>query len=162
MQQHPKPIHRLQTARFRARQQRRFKRTINDIDNCRMRRQRRKINIQCRLPRHAKTGRIHKHPGPHQCRRQFRPSNRLHARAEPRRQGLRFVQSPVHKHNIGGEGNYDALFGAEFLRELDAVINYKEGRMFLKPDNSDKPETTGAAPKPAEAKPEEKKPEEKK
>ena len=50
------------------------------------------------------------------------------------------VSSEIHKRNIGGEGNYDALFGAEFLRELDAVINYKEGRMFLKPDNSDRPD----------------------
>ncbi len=48
------------------------------------------------------------------------------------------VSSEIHKRNIGGQGNYDALFGAEFLRELDAVINYKEGRMFLRPDNSDK------------------------
>lgn len=48
------------------------------------------------------------------------------------------VSSEIHKRNVGGQGNYDALFGAEFLRELDAVINYKEGRMFLKPDNSDK------------------------
>jgi len=48
------------------------------------------------------------------------------------------VSAEIHKRAIGGEGNHDALFGAEFLRELDAVINYKEGRMFLKPDNSDK------------------------
>jgi hypothetical protein len=50
------------------------------------------------------------------------------------------VSAEIHKRAIGGEGNHDALFGAEFLRELDAVINYKEGRMFLKPDNSDKEE----------------------
>lgn len=42
------------------------------------------------------------------------------------------------KDAVGQTGNHDALFGADFLRELDAVINYKEGRMFLKPDNSDK------------------------
>jgi predicted aspartyl protease len=60
------------------------------------------------------------------------------------------VSAEIFKKQVGGEGNHDALFGAEFLRELDAVINYKEGRMFLKPDNSDKPAvdtTPGAAPK---------------
>lgn len=69
------------------------------------------------------------------------------------------LSADIHKHSIAGQGNYDALFGAEFLRELDAVINYKEGRMFLKQDNSDKP--AEAKPKPeaeaekktAEAKP---------
>lgn len=49
------------------------------------------------------------------------------------------VSAEIHKKSIGGQGNHDALFGAEFLRELDAVINYKEGRMFLRPDISDKP-----------------------
>ena len=58
------------------------------------------------------------------------------------------ISAEIHKGGIGGEGNHDALFGAEFLRELDAVINYKEGRMFLKPDNSDKPDS---AAKPADA-----------
>lgn len=48
------------------------------------------------------------------------------------------LSAEIHKGAIAGQGNHDALFGAEFLRELDAVINYKEGRMFLKPDNSDK------------------------
>jgi len=58
------------------------------------------------------------------------------------------VSAEIHKKAVGGQGNHDALFGAEFLRELDAVINYKEGRMFLKPDNSDKPAATaGAEPK---------------
>ena len=38
----------------------------------------------------------------------------------------------------GGKGNYDAIFGADFLRELDGVISYKEARIFLRPDNSDK------------------------
>ncbi len=52
------------------------------------------------------------------------------------------VSAEIFKKRVGGEGNHDALFGAEFLRELDAVINYKEGRMFLKPDNSDKPADT--------------------
>ena len=37
--------------------------------------------------------------------------------------------------NAGERGDYDAIFGADFLRELDAVISYREGRMFLKPDN---------------------------
>ena len=48
----------------------------------------------------------------------------------------------------GGPGQFEVIFGADFLRELDAVINYKEGRMFLKPDNSDKPDS---AAKPADA-----------
>lgn len=49
----------------------------------------------------------------------------------------------------GGKGDHDVIFGADFLRELDGVINYKEGRMFLKPDNSDKPDAKPAeAPKP--------------
>jgi predicted aspartyl protease len=56
----------------------------------------------------------------------------------------RAVSAEIFKKHIGGEGNHDALFGAEFLRELDAVINYKEGRMFLKPDNSDKPAVDSA------------------
>jgi hypothetical protein len=49
---------------------------------------------------------------------------------------------------VGGRGTHDAIFGADFLRELDAVISYKEGRMFLRPDASDKEDA---------AKPEEKK-----
>ncbi len=32
---------------------------------------------------------------------------------------------------------FDAIFGADFLTRLDAVIDYKEYRMFLKPDLSD-------------------------
>ena len=73
------------------------------------------------------------------------------------------VSAEIHKGEVGGEGNHDALFGAEFLRELDAVINYKEGRMFLKPDNSDKPaaaESKKDAPKAEEPKKEEPKAEE--
>jgi|GEM_PF-420111 len=46
----------------------------------------------------------------------------------------------------GGSGNHDALFGADFLRELDGVISYKENRIFLKPDNSDKPATAETKP----------------
>lgn len=55
------------------------------------------------------------------------------------------LSADIFKGMIGGEGNHDALFGAEFLRELDAVISYKEGRMFLKPDNSDKPANESSA-----------------
>jgi predicted aspartyl protease len=56
---------------------------------------------------------------------------------------------------IGGKGNHDAIFGANFLRELDGVISYKEARIFLKPDNSDKPaESKPAEKKPAAAAPE--------
>lgn len=35
--------------------------------------------------------------------------------------------------------SHDAIFGADFLRELDAVISYKEGLMFLRPQVSDRP-----------------------
>jgi predicted aspartyl protease len=43
--------------------------------------------------------------------------------------------------------DYDVIFGADFLRELDAVISYREGRMFLKPDNiNGAPKTKDAAP----------------
>ena len=59
---------------------------------------------------------------------------------------------------LEGQGDFDALFGADFLRELDAVISYKENRMFLRPEISDKPGGK-AEPKPAgkpEVKPEEK------
>jgi predicted aspartyl protease len=56
----------------------------------------------------------------------------------------------------GGKGNHDAIFGANFLRELDGVISYKEARIFLRPDNSDKPAETkpaeSAPPKPAATK----------
>lgn len=40
---------------------------------------------------------------------------------------------------LEGQGDFDALFGADFLRELDAVISYKENRMFLRPEISDQP-----------------------
>ena len=56
---------------------------------------------------------------------------------------------------IGGQGDHDALFGANFLRELDGVISYKEARIFLKPDNSDK---ASADNPPKESKPAETKP----
>jgi len=62
------------------------------------------------------------------------------------------VSAEIHKKAIGGQGNHDALFGAEFLRELDAVINYKEGRMFLKPDNSDNSAENAPEPKKKESK----------
>jgi predicted aspartyl protease len=69
------------------------------------------------------------------------------------------LSAEIHKGSLGGEGNHDALFGADFLKELDAVINYKEGRMFLKPDNSDKGPDEGKKddPKKEEPKKEEKK-----
>ncbi len=50
--------------------------------------------------------------------------------------------------NSPGSGGYDAIFGADFLRELDTVISYREGRMFLKPDNLKKAEAAGAKPAP--------------
>jgi len=63
------------------------------------------------------------------------------------------LSADIHKGGIAGEGNHDALFGAEFLRELDAVINYKEGRMFLKPGNSDQTGPEKPAGEPAPTKP---------
>ena len=48
---------------------------------------------------------------------------------------------------LEGQGDHDALFGADFLRELDTVISYKENRMFLRPDISDK-QGGKAGPKP--------------
>lgn len=48
--------------------------------------------------------------------------------------------------SLEGQGDHDALFGADFLRELDTVISYKENRMFLRPGISDKPDA-GALPK---------------
>jgi predicted aspartyl protease len=48
---------------------------------------------------------------------------------------------------LEGQGDHDALFGADFLRELDTVISYKENRMFLRPDISDK-QGGKASPKP--------------
>lgn len=57
----------------------------------------------------------------------------------------------------GGKGDHDVIFGADFLRQLDGVISYKEARMFLRPDNSDKPDAKPGdekpADKPAETKP---------
>ncbi|MDG2123920.1 MAG: hypothetical protein P8J87_09500, partial [Verrucomicrobiales bacterium] len=32
-----------------------------------------------------------------------------------------------------GANRYGIIFGADFLREVDAVISYKENRVFLKP-----------------------------
>jgi clan AA aspartic protease (TIGR02281 family) len=67
----------------------------------------------------------------------------------------RLLTTDIFKNIPSGKG-YDAIFGADFLRELDAVISYREGRMFLKPDNvllksttapgapvPEKPETAG-------------------
>ncbi len=74
------------------------------------------------------------------------------------------LSADLYKASGGVKGSFDAIFGADFLRELDAVIAYNEGRMFLKPDNADKAENTGtpdASPKwedpKKDAKPEEKK-----
>ena len=46
---------------------------------------------------------------------------------------------------LEGQGEHDALFGADFLRELDAVISYKENRMFLRPEISDQPGSKNGA-----------------
>ncbi|MEZ5301335.1 MAG: aspartyl protease family protein [Verrucomicrobiales bacterium] len=35
---------------------------------------------------------------------------------------------------VGGEGNYGGIFGADFLRELNGVVNYRENRIFLRQD----------------------------
>ncbi len=37
----------------------------------------------------------------------------------------------------------DGLFGAEFLSDLDAVISYRERKLYLRPDNSDKKKSEG-------------------
>lgn len=37
----------------------------------------------------------------------------------------------------GAKKSQDAIFGAEFLSQLHAVISYKEGRIFLRPDLAD-------------------------
>ena len=34
--------------------------------------------------------------------------------------------------DLGGEPNFDAIFGADFLRELNGVITYRESRIFLR------------------------------
>jgi len=38
----------------------------------------------------------------------------------------------------------DGLFGADFLSDLDAVISYRERKLYLRPDNSDKEKEEGA------------------
>ncbi len=53
---------------------------------------------------------------------------------------------------LEGQGTYDAIFGADFLRELDTVISYKENRMFLRPEISDKEESAEKAGGPGQAK----------
>ena len=55
--------------------------------------------------------------------------------------------------DIGGVQTYGAIFGADFLRELNAAISYREGRMFLwiPEENREPAAGEGAAPKPAEA-----------
>jgi hypothetical protein len=57
--------------------------------------------------------------------------------------------------------NHDALFGGDFLRELDGVIDYRTSRFWLKPKNTADWEKLGEAEggaKPAESKPEGTKP----
>jgi predicted aspartyl protease len=57
----------------------------------------------------------------------------------------------------GGFGkNHDGIFGADFLRQLDGLISYKDGLMFLRPENSDKADES--KDKPAEGKTEGAKP----
>jgi predicted aspartyl protease len=36
--------------------------------------------------------------------------------------------------NFGGVGDYDAILGADFMREMDACISYREGRIMLQPE----------------------------
>lgn len=43
----------------------------------------------------------------------------------------------VDKHK-GAKMRDDGLFGADFLSDLDAVISYRERKLYLRPDNSDK------------------------
>lgn len=55
----------------------------------------------------------------------------------------------------GGQRTHGAIFGADFLRELNAVISYREGRMFLKTEPGPEAEPTGQpaqAAQPAAAK----------
>lgn len=67
------------------------------------------------------------------------------------------LSADLFKDAIAGQGEYDALFGADFLRELDAVISYKENRMFLRPEISDKKDpASGDTKKEEEEEPEEK------
>ena len=35
---------------------------------------------------------------------------------------------------LGGNRAYGAIFGADFMRETDAVITYREQKVFLQPD----------------------------
>jgi hypothetical protein len=35
---------------------------------------------------------------------------------------------------LGGNREYGAIFGADFMRETDAVITYREQKVFLQPD----------------------------
>jgi len=43
---------------------------------------------------------------------------------------------------IGGKGDHEAIFGADFLRELDGVISYKEARIFSSPTTPTNPPPT--------------------
>ncbi len=35
---------------------------------------------------------------------------------------------------LGGRREYGGIFGADFMRETDAVITYREQKIFLQPD----------------------------
>lgn len=47
------------------------------------------------------------------------------------------LATDLEKHQKAFGGSHDAIFGSDFLRELDAVISYKEQYMFLRPDFAD-------------------------
>jgi hypothetical protein len=61
----------------------------------------------------------------------------------------KILAADIFANSPGAAGGYDAIFGADFLRELDTVISYREGRMFLKPDNIKKAEAAAAKTTPA-------------
>ena len=52
--------------------------------------------------------------------------------------------------DFGVEGDYGAIFGADFLRELNAAISYREGRLFLWIPEEGKTAAEAGAPKTAD------------
>jgi len=44
------------------------------------------------------------------------------------------LSADIFKNHPGGRGDYGAIFGADFLRELNGVITYRESRIFLRQD----------------------------
>ncbi len=46
----------------------------------------------------------------------------------------KLLSADLFKDIPGARKDYDAIFGAEFMSQLRAVISYKEGRIFLRPD----------------------------